>query len=151
MGRWVCSSARRPPRSPPWTDGLYLTISLMLIAPTWSNKSTKRASSRLDAVLHLDTCVLVPTVPYHRSLLDWFQFPSLHPTPSSTTLHDDPHDPRQPFTLESCPRRHSEALLTKSDCISRTASPLEGDHQSPTLHERSSRSLLTPLQRQPAC
>ena len=109
------------------------------------------ASSRLDAVLHLDTCVLVPTVPYHRSLLDWFQFPSLHPTPSSTTLHDDPHDPRQPFTLESCPRRHSEALLTKSDCISRAASPLEGDHQSPTLHERSSRSLLTPLQRQPAC
>src|SRR5258706_4397598 len=95
------------------------------------------ASSRLDAVAplgHLCSCSnRSPTIlPF--SIGSSFLLCTLpHPLRLCTTiLTIHAHHSR----FESCPRRHSEALLPKSDCISRTASLLEGYHQSPRLCTR---------------
>ena len=96
---------------------LFVAISLMLIAPTWSNESTKRpavdSSTTVAPLGHLCSCS--NRSPYHPSLLVWFQFPSLHPTPSPTTLLCTTiltiraHHSR----FQGSPLRHSGALLTE--------------------------------------
>ena len=83
---------------------LFVAISLMLIAPTWSNESTKRpavdSSTTVAPLGHLCSCS--NRSPYHPSLVP-VSFFAPYPIPYDFTLHDDPHDPRPPFTLSRLP------------------------------------------------
>ena len=110
VGRWIRASSRSP------RCAIYCSSDFVDIDRTDLEQRIYQTASSRPATpsLHLDTCVLVLIVPLPSFPSRLVQFPSLNPTPSSTTLHHDPHDPRPSFTLSRLPTAPQRSTINRA-------------------------------------